>query len=136
MEIEIARQIGQAIRKQRTALGLTQSELAEKAHVDRSLIIRVESGEAKSLYPEKLLSVLHALGLKMLIESRAQTSAADLLRKPVKEIDPEHVAKGKAFVDKLFSEAKKERNRIAHGISDELLAARKPAKKSKPHQTK
>lgn len=70
MEIEIARQIGQAVRKQRKALGLTQNELAEKAHVDRSLIIRIESGEAKSLYPEKLLNVLHALDLKMAIEPK------------------------------------------------------------------
>ncbi len=68
MEIHIARQIGQAVRKQRNALGFTQHELAEKAHVDRSLIVRIESGEAKSLYPDKLLSVLHALDLRMTIE--------------------------------------------------------------------
>ena len=72
METTISRQIGQTIRKRRKELGLTQSELAERAHVDRSFVIRIESGKSKSLYPDKLLQVLHALDLKMVIEPKEQ----------------------------------------------------------------
>lgn len=128
MEIEIARQIGQAIRKQRTASGLTQSQLAEKAHVDRSLIIRMESGEAKSLYPEKLLSVLHALDLKMLIEPSTQAPARENSYLSIKHSDKESIAKGKAFVERALEEAKTRRNNEFHGISEKLLASRAKTK--------
>lgn len=65
--IRTARQIGQAIREKRLRQGLTQQELADASHVSRSLIVRLEKGTATALYPEKLISVLGALGLHLVL---------------------------------------------------------------------
>lgn len=59
------RQIGLTIRERRRERGLTQEELAEAAHVSRTFVIRLEKGMAAALYPEKLIAVLDALGLRL-----------------------------------------------------------------------
>ncbi len=74
--IRTSRQIGGTIRKKRLQLGLTQQELADAAQVSRSLIVRLEKGTATSLYPEKLIAVLHRLGLSLvLVDSENEASA-------------------------------------------------------------
>lgn len=95
METTISRQIGQAIRKRRKELGLTQSELAERAHVDRSFVIRIESGKSKSLYPDKLLQVLHALDLKMVIEPKERPLPPEAGHKTPEKKSERAIAAGK-----------------------------------------
>lgn len=73
-KITSARQIGQVIRKKRTALGLTQQQLADVAHVSRGFINRIEKGASTAVYPDKLLDVLKALDLSLLIENHDNLS--------------------------------------------------------------
>lgn len=131
MEIEIARQIGQIVRKQRKALGLTQKELAEKAHIDRSLVIRIESGEAKSIYPEKLLSVLHALDLRMIVEPKRQRVKTKAARITVKKLSKKAVSGGGILAGKATSDTEKGHTRVLRGIDEKLLIPRSTKKKSK-----
>lgn len=66
-EIRAPRQIGAAIREARHEKGLTQQQLADSSGVSRGFINRLEKGESVAVYPEKLLSVLSALGLRLMI---------------------------------------------------------------------
>lgn len=142
METTISRQIGQAIRKRRKELGLTQSELAEKAHVDRSFVIRIESGKSKSLYPEKLLQVLHALDLKMVIEPKEQPLPPEAEHKTPEKKSGRTIAAGKGAEKKQtrIHGAKATGGRYlsaAHhagkvrGIDESLLSPRRTNKKRK-----
>lgn len=63
--IEIPRMIGQVVRRRRDELGATQQELADASGVSRGFVNRLEAGTATSVYPEKLLAVLDALGISM-----------------------------------------------------------------------
>lgn len=71
MEIRNLRQLALAIRARRLALGLSQAELAERAHVSRQWVIEFEAGKATAELG-LTLRLFEALGL------RFQLSAATL----------------------------------------------------------
>ena len=57
--------IGQAIRMLRKEKGVSQEQLARKAHIDRTTIARVECGIFKSLSTEKLGGIAVAIGIDL-----------------------------------------------------------------------
>jgi transcriptional regulator with XRE-family HTH domain len=61
--------LGQEIRRQRAALGLTQEQLAAKALVSRPTIARLETGRATDLGYRSILRILNALGLDLRIST-------------------------------------------------------------------
>lgn len=84
-KITSARQIGQVIRKKRTALGLSQQQLADAAHVSRGFINRIEKGASTAVYPDKLLDVLKALSLSLLVEGQNAPQPESLKEKQIQE---------------------------------------------------
>lgn len=84
-KITSARQIGQVIRKKRTALGLSQQQLADAAHVSRGFINRIEKGASTAVYPDKLLDVLKALSLSLLVEGQNDPQPESLKEKQIQE---------------------------------------------------
>lgn len=72
-EIFIARQVGQEVRDARKKSGLTQAELAERAHVSARLVSGLELGDNTGVGLDKLLSVFHALGLVMAVFDSSAT---------------------------------------------------------------
>ncbi|MGR6901029.1 helix-turn-helix domain-containing protein [Glutamicibacter sp. BSL13] len=58
-------EIAQQVRTIRTALGLSQGLLAEKAGVSRPSVARVEAGEGVST--DTLAKITDALGLKLVV---------------------------------------------------------------------
>ena len=57
--------IGEAIRALRKEKGVSQEQLARRAHVDRTTIARVECGIFKSLSVEKLEGIAAAIGMDL-----------------------------------------------------------------------
>lgn len=76
-QIQRARQIGANVRDERVRQGMTQQQLADAAGVSRGFIARLEKGAATAIYPEKLLDVLHALGLSLLLKRPADGQRTD-----------------------------------------------------------
>ena len=62
--MDIAAQIGSAVRKHRTALRLTQEELAGRADFDRTYIGQIEQGRRNPTLVS-IQRVAHALGLEL-----------------------------------------------------------------------
>lgn len=60
--------LGQAVRVRREELGLTQEELSLLAGVGDVFIYHLEHGK-KTVRTDKVLAVLHALGLQFRIEN-------------------------------------------------------------------
>jgi transcriptional regulator with XRE-family HTH domain len=52
------------VRHERQQAGLTQAELAKRAHVSREWLIKVESASTSPEFP-RVLDVLEALGLSL-----------------------------------------------------------------------
>lgn len=78
---ELARspeQIGNAIRRARIQLKLTQSELGEKAGLRQGTISLIESGNPASRL-DTLLAVLSALNLELQVAPRSKLRIEDLL---------------------------------------------------------
>ena len=61
--------LGQEIRRQRDAMGLTQEQLAAKALVSRPTIARLETGRATDLGYRSILRILNALGLDLRVST-------------------------------------------------------------------
>lgn len=82
MELDpsVRRMIGYAIREQRSALGLTQAELAERADLSNGYVSGIECGRA-TLSLEALFSVAEAL----------ETTPYEVLRQTKIGTDPEDV---------------------------------------------
>ncbi|MDH6364504.1 putative transcriptional regulator [Enterococcus sp. PF1-24] len=55
-----------ALYKAREAAGLTQAELAERAHTTQATIARIERGDNVSF--DKLSSIAHAMGKKLKVD--------------------------------------------------------------------
>jgi len=72
-----ARRLGQAIRKQRKALRLTQVQLAQLAGCGLAFLYQLEKGKP-SVRLDKLLDVLEVLGLQLRLESGREVLVVDM----------------------------------------------------------
>ncbi|MEZ5902058.1 MAG: helix-turn-helix domain-containing protein [Alphaproteobacteria bacterium] len=73
-------QIGNAIRRARKKIGMSQSELGEKTGLRQGTISQIEKGHAAAKL-ETILAVLSALNLELRVNERTkQTMLADALR--------------------------------------------------------
>jgi len=66
-----AKQIGQALRRRRKALSLTQTEVGSKAQVRQETVSKLESGRPGAPL-HTMLAVLRALRLELLIRERSK----------------------------------------------------------------
>ena len=69
--IEIPRQAGIHVRREREAQSLTRAQLAQSSGVSERLLASLELGDATGIRLDKLLAVLHALGLTLAVQSKA-----------------------------------------------------------------
>jgi predicted transcriptional regulator len=77
--IRLPDELGAQLRQQREALGLSKSQLAEKAGKVREVIYRLEAGDDTTV--SSLLAVLGALGLALRLERAGLPSARDVARR-------------------------------------------------------
>ncbi|MDP2407230.1 MAG: helix-turn-helix transcriptional regulator [Hydrogenophaga sp.] len=77
--IRLPDELGAQLRQQREALGLSKSQLAEKAGKVREVIYRLEAGDDTTV--SSLLAVLGALGLALRLERAGLPSASDVARR-------------------------------------------------------
>ena len=80
--ILIHRQVGQVVNRARKAQGLTQEQLARKAHVSRQLINRLEMGDASNISLSRLMRVLAALRCTLRIEPEGDTESSQFGNPP------------------------------------------------------
>lgn len=73
-ELKNLRELGLAIRDARRAAGLTQLQLAEKAHVSRRWLIAIETGDAQAPDATKIFDTLRALNLRFGLSSSEETA--------------------------------------------------------------
>lgn len=78
-------ELGRQLRERREALGMSKSELAEKAGKVREVIYRLEAGEDTTV--SSLMAVLGALGLGMSLERVGLPSAEEVARRFQEEDD-------------------------------------------------
>lgn len=69
MLVDSKRELGAVLRVSRRRLGLTQADVAERAGVQRTWLVRLEAGRENPTF-DKLLSVFRALGVGMDLEPR------------------------------------------------------------------
>lgn len=85
--VSTARQVGQIVRRQRTGLGLTQRQLAERSGISERSVVSLELGDATGMRLDKLLEVLSALGLSMDIRAEGDEGEPDSRRSPASAHD-------------------------------------------------
>lgn len=73
--VDIPRQAGQYVRTAREAAGLTRAQLAEKCGVSERLLASLELGDATGIRLDKLLAILHAVGLSLSISGEALSTS-------------------------------------------------------------
>lgn len=78
-------ELGRQLRERREALGMSKSELAEKAGKVREVIYRLEAGEDTTV--SSLMAVLGALGLGMSLKRVGLPSAEEVARRFQEEDD-------------------------------------------------
>jgi predicted XRE-type DNA-binding protein len=71
-----AKALGQAARRRRKALRLSQSEVARFAGCSRLLVSELERGKL-TVRMDKLLDVLHVIGLEMRLQSGKEVLSID-----------------------------------------------------------
>jgi len=76
--IQLRRDAGQLLRRRRQAAGITQEQLAARAHVSQPLISKIERGLYRATTLDHLEALFAVLGLELRV--RAQTAHADLDR--------------------------------------------------------
>ncbi|WP_226584237.1 helix-turn-helix domain-containing protein [Acuticoccus sediminis] len=69
-------QLGAAIQRRRKALGLTQTDLADKAGLRQATISEIERGEGARL--ESLMRILAALDLELTVRPRTRMDADEI----------------------------------------------------------
>jgi len=74
--IRLPDELGRELRQRREALGLSKSQLAQKAGKVREVVYRLEAGEDTTV--SSLMAVLGALGLAMRLEHTGLPSAAEV----------------------------------------------------------
>ena len=77
--IRLSDELGEQIRLRRESLGISKSQLAERAGKVREVIYRLEAGEDTTV--SSLLAVLSALGLAMRLEPVGLPTAEDVARR-------------------------------------------------------
>lgn len=75
-KIRLPDELGRQLRERREALGMSKSELAEKAGKVREVIYRLEAGEDSTV--SSLLAVIGALGLALRLERGGMPSASEV----------------------------------------------------------
>ncbi|PTX99246.1 transcriptional regulator [Spartobacteria bacterium LR76] len=74
-----AKQLGNAIRRARRRLGMSQGELGERAGVRQGTISEIENG-TRGGQLETVLALLAVLGLELQVTARSGDSLADIER--------------------------------------------------------
>jgi HTH-type transcriptional regulator / antitoxin HipB len=77
--IRLADELGDQLRMRREALGMSKSELAEKAGKVREVIYRLEAGEDTTV--SSLIAVMSALKLAMRLEPAGLPTAEEVARR-------------------------------------------------------
>ncbi len=77
--IRLSDELGEQLRAQRESLGMSKSELAERAGKVREVVYRLEAGEDTTV--SSLLAVLGALGLAMRLERVGLPTAEEVARR-------------------------------------------------------
>lgn len=85
--IRLPDELGAQLRQRREALGLSKSELAERAGKVREVIYRLEAGEDTTV--SSLLAVLGALGLALRLERAGLPSASEVARRFQSDDEPD-----------------------------------------------
>ncbi len=93
MLVNNKRELGAVLRASRRRLGLTQAEVAERAGVQRTWLVRLEAGRENPTL-EKLLSVFGTLGVGMNLEppgtppgDRRATAGSSFLDRHLRSFD-------------------------------------------------
>ncbi|MBS0365504.1 MAG: helix-turn-helix transcriptional regulator [Proteobacteria bacterium] len=73
-------QLGYEIRRARQARGFTQAQLAQKAHLTRTTLNRLENGLVTDLGICKVQAILHELGLSLAVEAATDSGQSNYLR--------------------------------------------------------
>jgi predicted transcriptional regulator len=77
--VRLPDELGRQLRERRESLGMTKTELAEKAGKVREVIYRLEAGADTTV--SSLMAVLGALGLAMRLERVGLPSAKEVARR-------------------------------------------------------
>jgi transcriptional regulator with XRE-family HTH domain len=88
--IRLADELGSQLRERRKALGMSKSELAEKAGKVREVIYRLEAGEDATV--SSLLAVLGALRMALRVEPVGLPTAEEVARRFREEDDGDDAA--------------------------------------------
>lgn len=83
--IRLSDELGRQLRERREALGLSKSELAQRAGKVREVIYRLEAGEDSTV--SSLMAVLAALGLALRLERAGLPTAEEVARRFLDEDD-------------------------------------------------
>jgi HTH-type transcriptional regulator/antitoxin HipB len=75
--VRTAKQIGNAIRRERRKLRLTQEQLGSKVKLRQATVSKLEAGEVATQL-RTLLNVLTALNLEIVIQPRTTTSSTEI----------------------------------------------------------
>ena len=82
MRVYLPRNVGTAVRRRRTDIGLRQADLAARAGVSEKTIVSLESGGAQGMRLNKLMGVLDALGLELHITGFDEGQEPELFLAP------------------------------------------------------